>query len=707
MKFDRRTYNVIKKDLNDLSEKINKLIFEENEPYDKKGNWDSGGSEQTWAEFFTLMSVSPAFAVGRELSSWHGARNKKLIDTPYSKLLPTMAKKIPVSDSWETWLIESGMKASDFIDGLKTDENGEYYVYSVGNQTVKLYLPNENFFNKFVGCLYKFKTDEGFEYSLDLILESNQTTLGGVIGGSDTKDSWKISLDNSNPSEGNGWTFNYGQNPNLPYFQLKGSNLIQVGNEELIEDLKSSFQLFWEEWGVTIQIVASLIVMVFAEPLGAMLMARWPLLAAEGIFNTSKGVVLAEFLLESVINVPSAVIDGMYGNEYGASLGIAFCFFPILIRTGRLGRFMSPSFDSNAAKQLADKIYQGVYQNMTPREFAKFLDTLTSQEKIYFSEGLSFLIKNGTDNSLLEQEIKKSLEIAISNKTFPTTFAAWLKRKGYGALNLSKILGAATSYIVITSAVYIGVKKLQEKNNDNRSREELDKDVQYGVEEVTEVFKSIDENSKITPINTLQIINSLVNEGDPEKGAEYYYQLSIGDRTSMVRIKIANKKIELAKKNLENIEILKSILQNPSETQQTYNDLVELNELANNPLKPEEINSLLINPETINVIDPLNMELTLNDSNHKMSKEYGELISRYPCIKDNFIPIEGDYSIDPTNSVENMWWIQMKPKSDTKLITPNGLRTIKKDEFLWIYNDGRWYIYPSDNHYVYKEFKCS
>ena len=707
MKLDKTTYNIIKNDLNDLSKKINRLIFEDEEPYDKRGNWDSGASEQTWSEFFALMAVSPSFAIGKELSSWHGARNKKLMETPFSKLLPSMAKKMIVSESWETWSIGSGMKASDFIDGLKKDENGEYYDYSVGNQTVKLYLPNENFFNKFIGCLYKFKTDEGFEYSLDLTLESNQTTLGGVVGGSDSDDSWKISLDNSNPGEGNGWTFNYGENPNLPYFQKRGNNLLQVGTEELIEDLKSSFQLFWEEWGVTIQIVASLIVMIFAEPLGAMLIARWPLLAAEGIFNTSKGVVLAEFLLESLINVPSAIIDGMYNNEYGACLGIAFCFFPVFMRTGKLGRFMSPSFDSAAARQLADKIYQGIYQNMTPKEFAKFLDTLTSQEKIYFSEGLSFLMKNGTDNSLLEQEIKKSLEIAISNKTFPTTFAAWLKRKGYGVLNLGKILGVATTYVVITSAVYIGVKKLQEKNNDNRSREELDKDAQYGVEEVTKVFESIDRNSNITPINTLEIINSLVNEGDPEKGAEFYYQLSIGDRTSKVRVKVANKKLELAKKNLENLETLKSIIQNPNETQQTYNDLVELNALANNPLKPEEINSLLINPDTIDVIDPLNMELTLNDSNHKMSKERGELISRYPCLETNFIPVEGDYSYDPVNSGENMWWIQLKPKSETKLITPTGLRTIKKDQFLWIFNDGRWYIYPSDNHVIYKEFKCS
>ena len=90
-----------------------------------------------------------------------------------------------------------------------------------------------------------------------------------------------------------------------------------------------------------------------------------------------------------------------------------------------------------------------------------------------------------------------------------------------------------------------------------------------------------------------------------------------------------------------------------------------------------------------------------------MSKERGELISRYPCLETNFIPVEGDYSYDPVNSGENMWWIQLKPKSETKLITPTGLRTIKKDQFLWIFNDGRWYIYPSDNHVIYTEFKCS
>ena len=56
MKLDKTTYNIIKNDLNDLSKKINRLIFEDEEPYDKRGNLDSGASEQTWSEFFFFFS---------------------------------------------------------------------------------------------------------------------------------------------------------------------------------------------------------------------------------------------------------------------------------------------------------------------------------------------------------------------------------------------------------------------------------------------------------------------------------------------------------------------------------------------------------------------------------------------------------------------------------------------------------------------------
>ncbi len=116
---DKNTYNEFKKDLNDLSKKIDNLIGED---YEKGDFWNSGASKQTWSQFFNLWSVNPLIAVTNEVSSWHGERKIVLMDSPTSRLGSLFGEKglkMQVSENWETWTIKSGTKASDIIDGVK------------------------------------------------------------------------------------------------------------------------------------------------------------------------------------------------------------------------------------------------------------------------------------------------------------------------------------------------------------------------------------------------------------------------------------------------------------------------------------------------------------------------------------------------------------------------------------------------------------
>jgi hypothetical protein len=713
---DDKKYNELKKHLKELSTKINDLILNEDEPVEKNSFLNSGASKQTWSEFFLLWSLSPATATYSELSTWHGARDKIMMDTPTARYVEAFGQKgykIPVSSSWKTWKIKSGTKASNIIDNVKNDEKGEYIEYRAGNQIAKLYLPNETWFNKFNDCLYKFQTDNGSVYTLDLSLKSNKTSLGGVLGGSDDGDPWVISLTNKNPEEGNGWTFELGSNQ-YPYFRKEGNILKQVRNEEFIEDIKSSFELFWDEWGTTIQIVLAVALAVVAPEVEAALLAAvtraWgarsavlTFLTAEGVFTATRGRVLVEFLLESLVNLPAAYIDSIYDNEVGAALGIAFCFFPLMIRTGKFGRFISGNFNEASAKKLGLKVMDGVYSNMTPDAFVKFLGTLTEEEKLYFAQGMSWLMKKENSSSL-QTFIKEAWQTAIKNKNFPSKFMAWLKTTG---LSTGKVLGTAFLYFGITLGGYVLVKKLQEKNNDNRTEDELKKDAQEGLEYTMEKFKNIDENEKLFNTTSFEIIDNLVNSGEPQKGAEIYYNLSIFDRTSKVQYEVANKLLENAKENLSDLEKLKSIVNDPKDFKNSYEDIKTLNSLTGDKMSEKEINSLFVNNESLENIDPINIEELLSDSNNKMNSEYNELVTKYPCVKDNFLAVEGDYSFDPSSPDSNIWWIKLKPKKETLLWTPVGKVKIQDGQYLYLYNNGKWYIYPSENHVFYKEFKCS
>jgi len=162
------------------------------------GDFNSDASKQSWFEFAAIFVLSPGLAVGREISSWHGEIETKKYMRHYG-----VEMELPVT--YKVSLMGEGTKASDFLEGVSSDENGEYYAYDTGlGQRLNFYLPNSIFFKKVANIPYKFETEEGHIYTLFLEMLSKKTTQQLQLGSDLNEDDMTISLNNLNTEDGNG-----------------------------------------------------------------------------------------------------------------------------------------------------------------------------------------------------------------------------------------------------------------------------------------------------------------------------------------------------------------------------------------------------------------------------------------------------------------------------------------------------------------------
>ena len=153
------------------------------------GDFNSDASKQSWTEFLLIFAASPGLAIGRELDSWHGEVETK----EYSRHFLNQKMQLPIT--YKVSLMGEGTKASDFLEGVSSDENGEYYAYDTGlGQRLNFYLPNSTFFKKNSNVPYKFETEEGHIYTLLLQMLSKKTALQLQLGSDLNEDDMTISL---------------------------------------------------------------------------------------------------------------------------------------------------------------------------------------------------------------------------------------------------------------------------------------------------------------------------------------------------------------------------------------------------------------------------------------------------------------------------------------------------------------------------------
>ena len=681
------------------------------------GDFNSNASKQSWSEFaiiyFAGGPLGPAFAIGRELSSWHGERELIRYEHPW-QIIPELKGKLPLPENYDVWFIKSGMKASDFIDNVQYDKNGfPYYEYKSFEQTLKLYLPSSKFFSQYNGMPYKFKTEEGVVYSLilDLVMEGSAELQ---VGSDKTKDTdFVISLQNLEPDTGNGWFFKppIEMTPNrFEYFTKIGSQYYDYSSETWINSSKSSFQLFWEKWGIIVQIVASIIIAYFTGGLSTFLVGVFESLAAaealaggvgtftrifvwlttEGSFVVTRSMLLAEFLLELAINIPAALIDNMYENKFGAILGIFFSFFPFIRTYGKLGRFIEGTYDESTINSLVSKIMkEGFGESTTPEQMIKFIETLTAEEKMAWAAGLRALSKQEGAEAFKET-LEDTFKKLASDGKLMSKFESWLVGgKGSGFLKTTVLSFGLMGDLTGLHYLIDGIKNLKK---DPRTLKEIFFDAESEVEEIKQKFPTNEKDGLIKTIKTEEIIKDYLLSLGEEQGSTKTYELSKKTNQRFFIDLVANEKIKEVKNNIDDYK------KYADKTQEAIQKLKEANKNKTNPLPEEEIYSWFETGDTDETVKNILAQL----SNEEFSSELSGLVSKHKCLATNFKYDDGyDYFDD---AGQTNWVLSFEV---TEPITITGVDISKLNlstgDFIHIYNNNS-FMYKDKK---YPKFSCS
>jgi hypothetical protein len=388
-------------------------------------------------------------------------------------------------------------------------------------------------------------------------------------------------------------------------------------------------------------------------------------------------------------------------NQFGAYLGIMFCAFPPLIRMGKLGRFIEP-YSDDMAKGLAKKMALGLYENMSADKYLKFIEGLSPQEKYIFARATAYLSKEGVPESV-EKGIKELMQEAVSKGTFPNAFRRWYET---GFKTGIKTLGAGGLFWGGSSVLYGEVKKLMDQKGDTRDIELVKQSASINAEKLSKLNSEIDNDPNLGPSSTLEILTSLTDGELSGEGPKNYYELSLGDGkpSDFIKNKIADRKMkeaeEAIKRNKEDEEFF-----NKTKYPSTKTNLESLNNQTTNPKSQEEINGLIMNP---NEMDGTDLEVILSDSNKPMSTEVGEVENAFPCLKDNFDAVEGDYFY---NNGKLTWFVRFKCVTPMTLPTWAGYDiNVKTNQSIYIYEgEGGSYnwIYSADSDdLLHKGFRC-
>jgi len=617
------------------------------------GDFDSDASKQSWFEFLSIyITVGPGAAMIRELSSWHGEIESK----EYPRHFAGQKIKLPVT--YKISLINEGTKASDFLEGVKSDDNGEYYEYETGlKQNLNFYLPNSDFFKRYSNVPYKFETEEGYVYTLLLELSSKKTTQELQLGSDSSEDDMTISLKNLNPSGGNGWFLSLPPDLNgylFEYYRKVGSKLIPFNYSILQQSVKSSFELFWDKWGVVIQIVGSVILAYFTAGLSAfiegvfltlaeaeMLAARgagifqsiYTWLSASGSFTAARSTIMAMFLLETAINVPSAFIDLYYDNKFACILGIVFCFFPVISQYGKLGRFIEGGYSKAAVDSILNKLLSsGLNSSSSEKVLYDFIVSLTAEEKLMFSQAMKVLgSKEG--NEALKESLQQAMKTAAKNGEAMKGFQKWLKVGVGSGLFKNAIVGGV--FFGLTAGVYVALEKLIKEKSDPRSKDDVLKDAEISVGRYTKKLEQVDKSRLVQTTSTEDIIEQKLKNSSVDVSAQYIYTLSKEDGINKDFLNyICEIKMNEYKTHLFIQKSLKPTIEN---VQEIITELNIINDGLINPIPEEELFTWIENEDTKTDV----IQFLSTYSKDPMTKQISEAVNKFRCLSQRFKYVDG------------------------------------------------------------------
>ena len=656
------------------------------------GDFDSDASKQSWSEFWQIFLIyGPGVAVARELSTWSGEKKLLNYESPYSDILGPLT----IPENWKVYKITSGMDVENFINGVKKDDKGPFYEENVNGGKLKFYLPSTKFFNQFIGQIYKFESDEGYVYSLALELTTQKQDVSTESSPNESADNLTISLKNLSPDGGNGWFFKAAgdyKKGAREYFKEVGSVIVPYNPnvESVQESLKSSKQLFWEKWGIVIQIAGSVILAYFTGGLSAFIegvfltMAEAEAIAAggagifqsasawitsSGAFAVARSEVLAMALLESAINLPSAFIDRSFNNEFGFVLGIAFCFFPFVATYGRLGKWVKGSFSEEACHSLALKILKEGWTESTPPDVIyKFItESLNSEEKLMVSQAMKLLGDNEGAQTFKEV-LKEAMKNGAKNKLFPSKLARIMGGK-YG--ETIRTMVAASVYFVDVTKWYMILKSLNKKGKSDDEINETLISAQQEVNDINSKFKTANDTSLNLPTTNI-IISNYIDSKSEVDGANAIFKLAEKEDESFFTDLVAIKKMEALEKETKEIQREGKLVD--EKMLKTYNAFKELNNNLKTKKPVEELYSWFP-PDNIKI-----MEFFAKIDDDTMLDEIKNATTKFPCLVTNF-----DYD-DGLPYSETSGILKFKVKSPITIKYMDlYTKNLKVDDLLYLY----------------------
>jgi hypothetical protein len=473
---------------------------------------------------------------------------------------------LPVMGDWENGQpivskFKDGMTSKSFIPSTKYDikvgpvksadgsikENQEYFE----KNGIKYCLPVKEFWDLHTknGWVYKFQNPRNgktFNIKLELLGEGECNNSG------DGKTYSGLQCSQRCMGSNNGWMFN------LNGFYETGTGKPYDPQNPEHYDLRSQDDIFWDEWGVYIEIIVGIAVSFAAPYLAAGLVAFF----AEGVIATTRMaslvnalstatyaggeatwlVILTEIMSEAALLTPMVHNYLSRGDDGNAMLTMAMCLVPFLTELKSVKGFISKGFGS---KSLSDSVINKINLNggftslFTKDEAAmrEFVDViLTTEEKELFYTGVE-LIKADNGRVLTDAfaeymakngpTIEAGLAKGTGNAEVDSAYKKFLKTAN-NQLNPVKGTGLIPSFVrgtIVIGPLVIGFqygyKKLKEIGLTDEQIDNVQvkiNEILNGGSEYANALLELNEACGLGPEIPQELINKTIDEAikDPK-----------------------------------------------------------------------------------------------------------------------------------------------------------------------------------------------
>jgi hypothetical protein len=282
---------------------------------------------------------------------------------------------------------DGSVTASKFVPNVRIDENGEEYTI-INNKKYCLPTKKSGFWDllssgKYVYRFTNPKNDKGF--SMVLITKKNVTAPVSVNSDGTPNYGSMTGSEASVKCLGgdNGWEFKI---TGGVLFWDKDGNPYDPNNPEHF-DVRSTFDEWWDKYGLAIEIVAGVAASFTGAWLAGLLIRSGLIVGSlAGAYGAGSETILSVVLqaaIESGLMLPISKYQWERGNESDAILSISFALLPFLTELGSVQKYIRGGISPGTSKSLSDKLMSmggssKIYS--TDKTYETFLESLNGNE---------------------------------------------------------------------------------------------------------------------------------------------------------------------------------------------------------------------------------------------------------------------------------------------------------------------------------------